>query len=320
MHDLPEPDPAVAPIAQTPAELAQPPLVEPTVEPQGEALVESPVEPLLESAVAEGVSEGVADVAAEVAAEVASDAASDAASEGPPEPAAQANAEPAARELSPAACAARLAELFPGLFAGPPKPIKLRIQADIQARAPGVFSKRVMSLFLHRHTTTTAYLKAMVNTAQRFDLDGVPVGEVAAEHLEAAKVEIERRRSIVKERIKGQRDAEMQARREAEHAAFKAQRKEQQKLEREAWKAKRAADEARRQQDLARFQDDQARRDRAMLLRTFESSTLTKSNFCVLKRIVEADLDAQLKLAREEREAWFRANPAPPRQAPSRPR
>ncbi|MDO8419443.1 MAG: hypothetical protein Q7S90_05340, partial [Rubrivivax sp.] len=40
---------------------------------------------------------------------------------------------PAAVELSPAACAARLAELFPALFsAGRALPIKLRVQADIQ--------------------------------------------------------------------------------------------------------------------------------------------------------------------------------------------
>lgn len=114
----------------------------------------------------------------------------------------------------------------------------------------------------------------------------------------------------------------MQARREAEHAAFKAQRKEQQKAEREAAKARKAAEETWRQEQQARWGDDQARRDRANLLRSFEASTLTKANFCVLKRIAEAELDAQLKLARDERAAWQQQAPAPmqPRQAPSRPR
>ena len=37
-----------------------------------------------------------------------------------------------------------------------------------------------------------------------------------------------------------------------------------------------------------------------MLLRQFESSPLTKANFCVLKRITEAELDAQLAQARAE--------------------
>ena len=46
---------------------------------------------------------------------------------------------------------------------------------------------------------------------------------------------------------------------------------------------------------------DPAQRERALLLRAWESSPLTKSNFCVLKRISEADLDAQLAQARDER-------------------
>lgn len=45
---------------------------------------------------------------------------------------------------------------------------------------------------------------------------------------------------------------------------------------------------------------DPAQRERAMLLRQFESSPLTKANFCVLKRISEAELDAQLAQARAE--------------------
>ena len=44
-----------------------------------------------------------------------------------------------------------------------------------------------------------------------------------------------------------------------------------------------------------------ARRERALLLRTYEASSLTKANFCVLKRITEVELDAQLALARQER-------------------
>jgi hypothetical protein len=47
---------------------------------------------------------------------------------------------------------------------------------------------------------------------------------------------------------------------------------------------------------------DAARRERNALLRSFESSTLTKANFLVLKRMTEADLDAQLALARQERQ------------------
>lgn len=61
--------------------------------------------------------------------------------------------------------------------------------------------------------------------------------------------------------------------------------------------------------------EDQARRDRAQLLRAFESSPLSKTNFCVLKRISESELDAQLAQARAERAAWQREHPPQPRPA-----
>jgi hypothetical protein len=46
---------------------------------------------------------------------------------------------------------------------------------------------------------------------------------------------------------------------------------------------------------------DPAQRERALLLRSFESSPLSKANFCALKRISEAELDAALAQARAER-------------------
>ena len=107
----------------------------------------------------------------------------------------------AAPDMGPVAVAARLAELFPALFAGtPPKPIKLRIQADIQQRAPGTFTKKSLSIFLHRHTTSTSYLKALAASTQRFDLDGQPAGELAEEHRQAAAAEVQRRHAVVMER------------------------------------------------------------------------------------------------------------------------
>ena len=93
------------------------------------------------------------------------------------------------------AVAAELKARFPALFGGAPKPIKLRIQADIQARAPEVFTRQALSLFLHRHTTSTLYLIALSQQPHRLDLDGQPAGEVAAEHRDAAALEVERRRA-----------------------------------------------------------------------------------------------------------------------------
>ncbi|WP_326539521.1 ProQ/FinO family protein [Pseudorhodoferax sp.] len=201
----------------------------------------------------------------------------------------------AAAPLSPEACAAELKQRFPALFSGAPRPIKLRIQQDIQQRAPGVFTRQVLSGFLRRHTGSTAYLVALGKATQRFDLDGEPAGEISAEHHAAAAEELQRRRAL---------------RREREQAAIAAQRAQHE-----------AARQAEREQ---RQQDEQGRRDRATLLRAFETSPLTKANFCALKGLSAEQLDAQLTQARQEAEAWARqrhdqrpeASPGPGRHAP----
>lgn len=265
-------------------------------------------------------------------------------------------AAPAKTELSPAQCAARLAEMFPALFGtqGPPKPIKLRIQADIQQRAPGLFTRKALSIVLHRHTTSTPYLKALVAAPSRFDLDGQPAGEIAGEHRQAAREEVERRRALVAARRAEQGPARnpREPREKGEHSESREPR-----VPRPPRQAGRPADrpgpdgrgqggtprregrpprqdmrqdsrqgihqdgrqnirqdarteaprEAARPQpepaSLAQpaLPEDPARRERALLLRTYEASPLTKANFCVLKRITEAELDAQLALARQER-------------------
>ena len=107
---------------------------------------------------------------------------------------------PAPTELSPAACAQRLKELWPALFTGAPKPLKLRIQVDIQQRAPGIFTRRMLSAFFHRHTGSTSYLLAVARGGPRFDLDGQPSGEIADEHRKAASDELARRRANQEER------------------------------------------------------------------------------------------------------------------------
>ena len=131
-------------------------------------------------------------------------------------PAAPAASTPTA---SPAATAAQLAPLFPAAFGpGVFLPLKLGIQADIQQRAPGVFTKKSLSAFLHRHTTSTAYLKALVGAAQRVDLDGQPAGDVADLHRTAATGELERRRALHDARRAAERQAQRAAHDEARQA------------------------------------------------------------------------------------------------------
>ena len=265
------------------------------------------------------------------------------------EPAA-APADPAPAGISPAECGARLAALFPALFIapgapGPYKPIKLRIHTDIQARAPGEFSKRVLGIFFSRYTTTNAYLKALAAPgAQRFDLDGAPAGEIAEEHRNAAAEEIARRQAIAAERRAmqqprrapppqrdpaspagaptgdvatdararpprpprpqhGDRDGR-EPRRDARPPRGPAPHRpapHPQRPSRHDGDAPAQAPNHAQQQTPSPLPADPAQRERAMLLRAFEASPLSKANFCALKRISEADLDAALAQARSER-------------------
>lgn len=270
---------------------------------------------------------------------------------------------PTAPGMSPAACGAKLTELFPALFVrdGPPRPIKLRIHVDLQARAPGVFSRRVLGPFFARYTTTNAYLKVLSTATERFDLDGQPAGEVTEEHRSAALAELARRREIAiarrasergsprppapgpradgaagdgAERARPARGSRRDGPRAAAHVegpdgarrpprgdrpprpprAGRPERADAPGARGAASRPPRPERRPERRQDdrpaprpghaaEAPEPQDPAQRERALLLRQFESSPLTKSNFCVLKRIAEAELDSQLALARQERDA-----------------
>jgi ProP effector len=291
--------------------------------------------------------------------------------EAPPAAPAAAGAPAPRREPGVAETARLLAHHFPALFgAGVAKPIKLRIQADINGRAPGVFTKKALSVFLQRHTTTTAYLRALVaEGATRVDLDGQPVGEVAAEHRDAAGVELGRRRAIGEAKRLAEREAARASRHDARplRASRPPLPSEQAQVsppapeatsERPATRGARPVNSRtpsrpdrsprssqpqageqpnrgrpgdtgsgaprrppkprpERQRVLAHEHEPvnapalpltaeeateaEARHQRAVLLRSFEQSPLSKANFGALKGLSEGALDALLTLARQER-------------------
>jgi ProP effector len=258
-----------------------------------------------------------------------------------------------------------LATHFPALFgAGVIKPIKLRIQADIHQRAPGVFTKKALSFFLQRHTTRTAYLRALVaEGATRVDLDGHPAGEISAEHRDAAGVELERRLVLVEAR----KHAEREAARASQGPTHPPRRSGQAEMSQAASQApgERPATADRPDRSTKPSQRGQAasprsrpprpsaprgpgrpgdagsgaqrrphgptperlvgareqepaharaphmtpeqaaeaeeRHRRALLLRSFEQSPLSKANFGALKGLSEEALDTLLTLARQER-------------------
>lgn len=169
---------------------------------------------------------------------------------------------------SPAESLQQLKQLFPALFGGAVKPFKLRIQVDIQERAPGRFSKQALSAFFRRHTGSTSYLIAVSKAPHRYDLDGQPAGEISAEHRQVALDELARRRES------------QQSRRELE---------------------------------------EQQRRNRAGLLHDFQTTTLTKANFCALKGVPVDQLDGLLEIARQEAAERAQHSPPPTRWAKAPP-
>lgn len=163
--------------------------------------------------------------------------------------------------MTVAECADQLRQRHPALFDGPPKPVKLRIQHDIQERNPGVFSKQTLAAFFRRYTNSGAYLKAIVRGTHRYDLDGQPAGEISDEHRQVAETALKERQA----RIDAQRAEERAKAREQERAA------------------------------------DHERLQRAALLRDFETTTLTRENFCALKGVPFDQLDVLLATARQEK-------------------
>jgi len=269
-------------------------------------------------------------------------------------------------EMSSAACLALLQQHFPALFPaqGPYRPLKLRIQADIQARVPGVFTRKALSITLHRHTTSTAYLRGLVGATHRFDLDGQEAGELAEEHRAAAKTELDRRQALMAERRAAERAASRAGqgrptgpmgadsdggspsagapvRRERSDRSNRSDQPRERRADARGPRASNrpqgprregasgapggrpdgqgrmrpprddrprgdanpeAADTiARREQAPVPVFTDPAQRDRQNLLRAWETTGLTKRNFCTLKGLSEADFDAQIAQAQQER-------------------
>ncbi len=349
--------PALTIEAGSPQHLQSPNMQEtppsPPTEPQAEpaAADEAAAQPSAESVAAPAAQTPVAAVES-----VAADA-----------PAPEAAAAPKPADLPPAECGALLAQHFPALFgAGRALPIKLRVQADIQQRVPGVFSRKSLSIFLHRHTTSTPYIKALLASPHRFDLDGQPAGEVAEEHRAAASAELERRQAIAQARRAADREALNAARRNAPRAApagatgkpvkpdapgrgsdnapgrghpphhgaggarpdtrpgrspdrstgqpprpARAEgRREDRRPPKPAPETARpprsAASEPASSEPTAPLSPEQAaeqeaRRSRAAVLRAFETTTLTRANFCALKGMSDAALEAILVQARADR-------------------
>ncbi|MCK2128119.1 ProQ/FinO family protein [Thauera aromatica] len=95
------------------------------------------------------------------------------------------------------------------------KPLALKIDASILERFPE-FDRKSLRTALRIHTASTRYLKAVERGAERFDLDGKPVGEVTAEQRTHAATTLKERFAAVARQQREQREAEEAERRRDE--------------------------------------------------------------------------------------------------------
>lgn len=93
-----------------------------------------------------------------------------------------------------AAVRPRLVAMFPFCFAAsgePKRPIKIGIRQDIMARTDA-FTSLELYCGLGHYTNKPSYLRAMIEGADRIDIDGNPAGVVSAADEEHAKAGLRR--------------------------------------------------------------------------------------------------------------------------------
>ncbi len=100
----------------------------------------------------------------------------------------------APRERKPNPALERLFELYPKMFGARFLPLKLGVFQELLALHPDEFSKEDLKLALGLHARSTRYLEAVASGQKRHDLQGVPLEDVAPEHVHQAIMEVFRRR------------------------------------------------------------------------------------------------------------------------------
>jgi hypothetical protein len=88
----------------------------------------------------------------------------------------------------------RLFQLYPKMFGARFLPLKLGVFQELMALHPDDFKKEDLKVALGLHARSTRYLESVAAGHKRHDLNGVPVEDVAPEHVHHAIMEVFRRR------------------------------------------------------------------------------------------------------------------------------
>ena len=85
-----------------------------------------------------------------------------------------------------------LCETYPAVFAvDHPKPLKMRISADLVPKRPASISYHQLKDTLGAWTRRRVYLQSFIDHDQRYDLDGQPVADILPEHKDYARQQLE---------------------------------------------------------------------------------------------------------------------------------
>lgn len=184
----------------------------------------------------------------------------------------------------------RLFELYPHLFGSEFLPLKRGIFQELLAKHPQDFERATLKAALGVHTRSTRYLKSIAAGKQRYDLQGLAVEAVAAEHVGLAILELFRRRQArSSEDLRPKALAQLSA-------AFAASG-----LSRQEYLARLQSKDpqttALLEESLAQHGQQQARRE--ALRRAFESSGKTVEEFAAMYGLSPRDVNAALLSLRE---------------------
>ena len=201
--------------------------------------------------------------------------------------------------MTAAECAEFLKEKHPALFAGAPKPLKLRIQHDIQALYPGVFSRQVLASFLRRYTHSGAYLKAILNGQHRFDLNGEAAGDITDEHRSVAEQSLKERQSRYEEQRQQERAKQKEAELQREKRSAFLKDFESTTLTRENFSALKGIPMEDLEETLEKARQERVERTQYLsgFLAEFKSSSLDVQAFATQKRMHPAQVDRLLREA-----------------------
>jgi len=180
----------------------------------------------------------------------------------------------------------KLFELYPQLFGEHFLPLKLGIFQELLAAHPDTFTRDTLKVALGVHTRSTRYLQSVAAGLKRHDLQGVPVDDVAPEHVYLSIVELfQRRQARSKEDLRPKLRSQLMA-------AY-----DKSGLSRLDYLARIGAPAEAIQVvlDDALAEVDQQRARRAALVKAFEASGKTPEDFADMLGMDVREVNAALK-------------------------